>query len=94
MPFRDTLAGKSCVFMDKVLMPKIQSFHKDTLNTFLLYKEKKRMRLVWMIIMLTTGAMFFIAATLVVRPMDSGEYPTYSSLKAVYESTLCFYCGK
>lgn len=39
VPFRDTLAGKNGVFMDKVPMPKIQSFHKGTLNTFLLKRR-------------------------------------------------------
>lgn len=52
------------------------------------------MRLVWMIIMLTTGAMFFIAATLVIRPMEAGEYSAYSGLQQIYESTLCFSCSK
>lgn len=52
------------------------------------------MRLVWMVIMLTTGAMFLIAATLLVKPVEQGEYLSYSSLEKVYDSTLCFFCDK
>ncbi len=52
------------------------------------------MRLVWMVIMLTTGAMFFIAATLLVKPMEHGDYLSYGNLEKVYDSTLCFFCDK
>jgi len=52
------------------------------------------MRLVWMVIMLATGAMFVIAASLLVKPMESGEYPSYRILEKASQSALCLRCEK
>ncbi len=51
------------------------------------------MRLVWMIILLATGAMFLIAATLLVHPMESGQHPSYRTLEKVSQAA-CFFCEK